>query len=109
MTLFVVMFAFTLAQFLASFLASRLSTLLLSSCSPFFWVLGVVESSGDVLREIRRHLERHGMASLSELERSLGVSRNWLSGFMAALEALGVVACKGTRTYKIYMLASQQQ
>lgn len=57
-----------------------------------------------VLREVRRVIERSGMASLSELERATGVSRNWLSGFMAALEALGVVECRGTRTYKLYMV-----
>jgi len=57
-----------------------------------------------VLREVRRVIERSGMASLSELERALGVSRNWLSGFMAALEALGVVECRGTKTYKLYMI-----
>lgn len=56
-----------------------------------------------VLREVRRVIEKNGMASLSELERALGVSRNWLSGFMAALEALGVVDCRGTRTFKLYM------
>jgi DNA-binding HxlR family transcriptional regulator len=44
------------------------------------------------------------MSSLSELERSIGISRNWLSGFMAALEALGAVECRGTRTFKIYVL-----
>ncbi|MEM2493656.1 MAG: hypothetical protein QXE23_08980 [Nitrososphaerota archaeon] len=56
------------------------------------------------MREVRRVIERSGMASLSELERALGVSRNWLSGFMAALEALGVVECRGTKTYKLYMI-----
>jgi DNA-binding HxlR family transcriptional regulator len=58
-----------------------------------------------VLEEVRRHLSKNGMSSLSELERSIGISRNWLSGFMAALEALGVVECRGTRTFKIYVLA----
>jgi len=56
-----------------------------------------------VLEEVRRHLSKNGMSSLSELERSIG-ARNWLSGFMAALEALGVVECRGTRTFKIYVL-----
>jgi DNA-binding IclR family transcriptional regulator len=68
----------------------------------------VVESSSDVLGEVRRLLERNGMASLSELEKAIGVSRNRLSGFMAALEALGIFSCKGTRTYRIYMLAEKQ-
>jgi DNA-binding HxlR family transcriptional regulator len=58
-----------------------------------------------VLEEVRRHLSKNGMSSLSELERSIGILRNWLSGFMAALEALGVVECRGTRTFKIYVLA----
>jgi len=58
-----------------------------------------------VLEEVRRHLSKSGMSSLSGLERSIGISRNWLSGFMAALEALGVVECRGTRTFKIYVLA----
>lgn len=62
-----------------------------------------------VLREIRRTIEKGGMASLSDLERVLGVSRNWLSGFMAALEALGVVECRGTRTYKIYVFRQGRQ
>lgn len=57
-----------------------------------------------VLREVRRVIEKNGMASLSELERALGVSRNWLSGFMAALEVLGVVDCRGTKTFKLYMV-----
>jgi len=62
-----------------------------------------------LFEEVKRFLSRNGMASLSELERAIGVSRNWLSGFMAALEALGVVACKGTRTYKIYVLVDRQR
>lgn len=53
------------------------------------------EDPKNVLEEVRRLLSENGMASLSELERYTGVSRNWLSGFMAALEALGVVSCKG--------------
>lgn len=57
-----------------------------------------------VLREARQLLSKSGMASLSELERRLGTTRNWLSGFMSALEALDVVECRGTRTYKLYML-----
>jgi len=57
-----------------------------------------------VLQEIRQFLSKAGMASLSDLERGLGITRNWLSGYMAALEALGMVECKGTRTYKLYML-----
>ena len=58
-----------------------------------------------MFEEVKRFLSRNGMASLSELERSIGISRNWLSGFMAALEAVGVVECRGTRTFKIYVLA----
>jgi len=57
-----------------------------------------------VLQEIRQFLSKAGMANLSDLERRLGITRNWLSGYMAALEALGMVECKGTRTYKLYML-----
>jgi len=57
-----------------------------------------------VLREVKRLLERNGLMSLSELERSLGVIRCWLSGFMAALEVLGIVECRGTRTHKLYAL-----
>ena len=62
------------------------------------------DNPGGVLREVKRLLSVNGMASLSGLERSMGISWNWLSGFMAALEALGLVDCKGTRTFKIYML-----
>ena len=61
-----------------------------------------------VLREVKRLLSANGMASLSELERSTGISRNWLSGFMAALEALGLVECKGTRTFKLYVLRAER-
>ena len=57
-----------------------------------------------VLREVRQLLNKTGMASLSELERKLGITRNWLSGFMSALVAMDVVVCKGTKTYKLYML-----
>jgi len=57
-----------------------------------------------VLKEVRRLLERNGWMSLSDLERSIGVTRNWLSGFMSALEALGVVECRGTRTFKLYAI-----
>jgi len=66
------------------------------------------EDPRGVLEEVRRLLSQNGMASLSDLERSMGVSRNWLSGFMAALEAVGVVSCKGTRTFKIYMLKAER-
>ncbi|MEM3602770.1 MAG: hypothetical protein QXN87_08885 [Candidatus Bathyarchaeia archaeon] len=73
---------------------------------PSFSGLMLVDMAdpADVLREVRRVIEKNGMASLSELERALGVSRNWLSGFMAALEALGIVDCRGTKTYKLYMV-----
>jgi len=57
-----------------------------------------------VLREVRQLLNKTGMASLSELERKLGITRNWLSGFMSALVAMDVVVCKDTKTYKLYML-----
>jgi len=57
----------------------------------------------------RVFLNDSGMASLSDLERGLGVTRNWLSGFMSALEALGMVKCKGTRTYKLYRLVEEQE
>jgi len=62
------------------------------------------EDPRGVLEDVRRLLSENGMASLSELERMTGISRNWLSGFMAALEAIGLVNCRGTRTHKIYML-----
>ena len=62
-----------------------------------------------VLEGVRRFLNDSGMASLSDLERGLGITRNWLSGFMAALEALGLVKCKGTRTYKLYMLVEEKE
>jgi Mn-dependent DtxR family transcriptional regulator len=66
--------------------------------------LADTDSPVEVLREVRGVLRRRGLASLSELERELGIRRSWLSGFMGALEALGVVECKGTRTFKIYVL-----
>ena len=67
------------------------------------------DNPGLVLEEVRRFLDNSGMASLSDLERGLGITRNWLSGFMAALEALGLVKCKGTRTYKLYMLVEEKE
>jgi len=39
----------------------------------------------------------------------LGISRNWLSGFMAALEACEVVNRHGTRTFKIYELKGPEE
>jgi len=63
---------------------------------------------GGVLKEVKRLLERNGWMSLSDLERSIGVTRNWLSGFMSALEALGVVECRGTRTFKLYAVKRGQ-
>ena len=39
----------------------------------------------------------NGIASLSELKRSTGISRNWLNGLMMALEALGVVEYREQR------------
>lgn len=65
------------------------------------------DSPVNVLREVRNSLRRRGLASLSELERELRIGRSWLSGFMAALETLGVVKCKGIKTFKIYMLAPE--
>jgi len=62
-----------------------------------------------VLEEVRRFLNDSGMVSLSDLERGLGITPNWLSGFMSALEALGLVKCKGTRTYKLYMLVEEKK
>jgi len=62
-----------------------------------------------VLEEVERFLNDSGMASLSDLERHLRISRNWLSSFMSALEALGIVECKGTRTYKLYMLTKEKK
>jgi len=59
----------------------------------------VLEAIIALLREKPRHL--------SELDRELGISRNWLSGFMAALEAVGMVDRRGTRTLKIYELKAQ--
>lgn len=44
------------------------------------------------------------MISPSGLERALGVTGNWLSGFMSALKALGIVECRKTKTYKLYMM-----
>jgi len=41
---------------------------------------------------------------LTEIERELSISRNWLSGFMTALEALDIVERKGTCTFKLYKL-----
>jgi len=62
-----------------------------------------------VFREVRRFLGDAGMACLSDLERELGITCNWLSGFMSALEALGLVRCRGTRTYKLYMLVENEE
>jgi len=62
-----------------------------------------------VLQEIRQFLSKAGMASLSDLERGLDITRNWLSGYMSALEALGMVKCKGTRTCTLYMLIEEQK
>ena len=77
-----------------------------------FWRRGVLADTDDpegVLREVKESLSRAEMASLSELEQSLRISRNWLSGFMSALVAVGMVECRGTRTYKLYMWRSQQE
>jgi len=67
------------------------------------------DNSRLALKEVRRFLNDSGMASLSDLERGLGITRSWLSGFMSALEALGLVKCKGTRTYKLYMLVEKKE
>ena len=61
----------------------------------------------DALKGVRRLLEKNGMASLSELKLELHITRNWLSGFMSALVALGIVECKGTRTYKLYVVVER--
>ena len=47
--------------------------------------------------------------NLSDLDGKLGINRNWLSGFMAGLEALGIVNRWGTATFKIYQLKGQRQ
>ncbi|MBS7646690.1 MAG: hypothetical protein QW566_00120 [Candidatus Jordarchaeales archaeon] len=64
----------------------------------------MVDNPHETLQQISRLLEKNGLMSLSDLERSIGVSRNWLSGFMAALEAIDLVERKGTRTFKLYMI-----
>jgi len=56
-----------------------------------------------VLESVLRLLQEKPR-SLTQLDRELGISRNWLSGFMAALEACEVVNRHGTRTFKIYEL-----
>jgi len=56
----------------------------------------VLESVLRLLQERPRYL--------TQLDRELGITRNWLSGFMAALEACDVVNRRGTRTLKIYEL-----
>jgi len=61
----------------------------------------VLESVLEPLREKPRYL--------SELDRELGITRNWLSGFLAGLEALGIVNRRGTATFKIYELKGQRQ
>jgi DNA-binding IclR family transcriptional regulator len=64
------------------------------------------EDPKGVLEEVKRLLEQKNMATLSGLERSTGITRNWLSGFMSALVALGIAECKGTRTYKLYVMSA---
>jgi len=61
-----------------------------------------------VLRQILQLLDRYGFLSLTDLSRMVSEgTRNWLSGFMAALEALNIVKRRGTATHKIYTLTER--
>jgi len=57
-----------------------------------------------VLKEILTLLKKESIASITEIERAIGVGRNWLSGFLAALYAMDLLSCKGTRTHKLFMI-----
>jgi len=57
-----------------------------------------------VLKEVLSLLKKESIASITDIERALGVGRNWLSGFLAALYALDLLKCKGTRTHKLFMI-----
>jgi len=62
----------------------------------------------ETLRQILRLLDKYGFLSLTDLSRMVSEgSRNWLSGFMAALEALDIVKRRGTATHKIYILTER--
>ncbi len=58
------------------------------------------------LQQILNLLNQHRFLSLTDVSRmtfDLG-TRNWLAGFMAALEATGVVERRGTATHKLHVL-----
>jgi hypothetical protein len=61
----------------------------------------------EMLQEVERLLKKHNYMSLSDLCRILPVSRNWLAGFMAGLQALRIVELRGTRTHKLYRLTQR--
>jgi 2-polyprenyl-3-methyl-5-hydroxy-6-metoxy-1,4-benzoquinol methylase len=62
-----------------------------------------------VLKEILNLLKKESIASITEIERAIGVGRNWLSGFLAALYALDLLHCKGTRTHKLFMIRDYEK
>jgi|GEM_PF-4465799 len=66
------------------------------------------DEAKQVLREILRLLDRYGFLSLTDLSRMVSEgTRNWLSGYMAALEALDIVKRRGTATHKLYTLTER--
>jgi len=59
------------------------------------------------LRRVLELLEKFEILSISELCRLTGGRRDWITGFLAALEALGILGRRGTRTHKLYHLTEK--
>ena len=58
----------------------------------------------ELLIKILHNLAKLQYLSITDLCRIIGAPRNYLTGFMAALEACKIVSRKGTPTHKIYFL-----
>ncbi|MGQ9468502.1 MAG: hypothetical protein ACUVTD_01535 [Nitrososphaerales archaeon] len=63
-----------------------------------------VEDPKSVWEAIERFLKENSLASVTELNRSVPVNRNWLAGFLAACEYFGYLKRSGTKTFKVYTL-----
>ena len=61
---------------------------------------------GLVLREEKQLLSESEAATLGNLIRRLDVSREWLCGFLSALEASGIVE---PRTIELYALVEERK
>jgi len=58
----------------------------------------------EILIKILHNLANLQPLSITDLNRAVGVPRNYLAGFMAGLEATNIVIRRGTSTHKIYFL-----